>query len=140
MMDLYSFHVQSFNPRPCARGDRQAIAEAWPVQVSIHAPVQGATTWGVHPLTARKFQSTPLCKGRRARHAAACRIEPVSIHAPVQGATRALRRNRHVGLFQSTPLCKGRPRFSLPLVRRKVSIHAPVQGATVEAESIEPPN
>ena len=78
--------------------------------VSIHAPVQGATKPSLTVfLKGWMFQSTPPCRGRHDLDGLVDRTGRVSIHAPVQGAT-------------------GR-RFETAR-RSRVSIHAPVQGAT----------
>jgi len=54
--------------------------------VSIHAPVRGATKFEAGKVVVVKFQSTPLCEGRR------------------QLANVPIEYNE----FQSTPLCEGR--------------------------------
>ena len=59
--------------------------------VSIHAPMQGATS--------DSYQ-------RVLNHF-------VSIHAPMQGATMLITMLRSILRFQSTPLCKGRPSLAL---------------------------
>ena len=102
----------------------------WRLGVSIHAPVQGATS-DIRPPGIRSG---------------------VSIHAPVQGATQYMREQIDSFTFQSTPPCRGRldqglteiqiagfnprPRAGGDLRKSpkqwtpEVSIHAPVQGAT----------
>ena len=65
--------------------------------VSIHAPMQGATSRSGLLKTGCGFQSTPLCKGRR-------RVAFIYFPAPE---------------FQSTPLCKGRP---FPETMRKAEV------------------
>ena len=77
-----------FNPRPRAGGD-YAAAHGGSVRylISIHAPVQGATS-----------PSRPRCPP--------CRI---SIHAPAQGATNSGGRMAVSQPFQSTPPRRGRP-------------------------------
>ena len=59
--------------------------------VSIHAPVRGATV-GHEPTTSRA---------------------PVSIHAPVRGATSGYRNEIEKFRFRSTPPCGGRPPNSM---------------------------
>ena len=79
-------------------------------EVSIHAPVRGATT-------------QPLVMGAGPR---------VSIHAPVRGAT-GLKMMRLPGMpvFQSThPYGVRLPGLRSPGPLLRVSIHAPVRGAT----------
>ena len=53
-----------FNPRPYARGDQIPKREMRQFLVSIHAPMQGATSSAPDVRSVRRFQSTPLCKGR----------------------------------------------------------------------------
>ena len=84
-------------------------ADALMLDVSIHAPVWGATIFFVVPLFASTFQST-LPYGERPAAKARQDLKTVSIHAPVWGAT----------LSGSA--------FGVSRVR--VSIHAPVWGAT----------
>ncbi len=120
--------------RPCrARLGVRAMSAGWS-SVSIHAPVQGATTQKMRPNSPKS----------------------VSIHAPVQGATNIVplhvncaqgfnpraRAGRDLGAlgsarsarrsFQSTRPCRARPAQPPALgVTSRVSIHAPVQGATL---------
>ena len=79
-------------------------------QVSIHAPVRGATMMARQIRSSmRVFQSTPPCGGR---HSYLVEFRPedvVSIHAPVRGAT----------IYEGDLLH-----------HTHVSIHAPVRGAT----------
>jgi len=63
---LMYMYVLSFNPRPCARGDR-------PDQRTMYLPDQ--------------FQSTPLREGRRQQRGIQSKSLSVSIHAPARGAT-----------------------------------------------------
>ena len=96
--------------RPCRARPAIAVGFENHQDVSIHAPVQGATADDVLDATRLpSFQSTRPCRARlpdilnRAHH------RGVSIHAPVQGATGAqIGKACYIG----------------------VSIHAPVQGAT----------
>ena len=75
--------VTGFDPRPRAGGDLLRLDLGVGDQVSIHAPVQGATTWR---------------QGSRGR-------QGVSIHAPVQGATRHVGRAwRHVVVSIHAPV------------------------------------
>ena len=100
-----------FNPRPYARGDKDFINSLYWLSVSIHAPMQGATNKYDSLPRLNSFQSTPLCKGRRAGKEQRIANWDVSIHAPMQGATEAEGHEKANG---------------------KVSIHAPMQGATFE--------
>ena len=111
----------------------------FPMEVSIHAPVRGATNpidsirsdssfqstplcegrlfEAETPEEAREFQSTPLCEGRLFLLTRFFFLFPVSIHAPVRGATASFKD-------------KG--------FREKVSIHAPVRGATEKSDTESP--
>jgi len=61
-----TFH-RGFNPRPCARGDLPDYRLQRVTGVSIHAPARGATK-DKNPLFDRvEFQSTPLREGRQRR-------------------------------------------------------------------------
>ena len=79
-------------------------------QVSIHAPVQGATaTETAEDEEAKKFQSTHPCRVRQVEVYDYDPTKIVSIHAPVQGATEIIKRNYDRGLwFQSTHPCRVR--------------------------------
>ena len=78
--------------------------------VSIHAPVWGATLW--------QFARSENCR--------------VSIHAPVWGATIIIANIASFGVFQSTHPCGVRPIILDDVHKADVSIHAPVWGATYE--------
>ena len=131
LLAVYWIDAQSTfqSTHPC--GVRRSNRSIWRyVQVSIHAPVWGATCPAL---------LNHLCDG-------------VSIHAPVWGATFDYRFARYFIQFQSTHPCGVRPFGSSPVlrivvfqsthpcgVRRglvlmimiwRVSIHAPVWGAT----------
>ena len=85
-------------------------------EVSIHAPVWGATLDGP-PMRTRLN---------------------VSIHAPVWGATKPLTEKPELIRFQFTHPCGVRPLFKFPAcLLALVSIHAPVWGATIEARALE---
>ena len=56
--------VRDFNPRPRARGDLRRRNRRRRNNISIHAPVQGATTQVGRSWRGIIFQSTPPCKGR----------------------------------------------------------------------------
>ena len=136
---------------PCGVRLRYPHDPLAPIQVSIHAPVWGATqsrsraAGGVsfNPRTRVgcdvqfntingnfTFQSTHPCGVRRALvHGVRVSIW-VSIHAPVWGATTLLICLRPSGTFQSTHPCGVRPWAGISLTNSLVSIHAPVWGAT----------
>ena len=61
---LRRFFPEGFNPRPRAGGDSAACANRRPAEVSIHAPVRGATGCTVCRQGVGVFQSTPPCGGR----------------------------------------------------------------------------
>ncbi len=130
---LYFRPPSSFNPRPRAGGDvTYAVGDyaiygfqstppcggrlhigpetTYEVEVSIHAPVRGATSHSQQTISVigsfqstppcggrrggngpgrkrKKFQSTPPCGGRQAGTANSEQLDRVSIHAPVRGAT-----------------------------------------------------
>ena len=106
-----------FNPR--ARAGRDGLQHQFGAvaDVSIHAPVRGATTKPASASRWTVFQSTRPC-----------------------GARQQLRCSFHeVTMFQSTRPCGARP--PQPGRRRpaaQVSIHAPVRGATVQGDPPRP--
>src|SRR5690606_12861898 len=101
---------QGFNPRPCARGDRNGLGRRGARAVSIRAPARGATPVPRPDLERRAaFQSAPLREGRRSRRSSGT-LTPQ---------------------FQSAPLREGRHRTErAELVLLAVSIRAPARGAT----------
>ena len=99
-----------FNPRARVGRDIRYPLTPADLDVSIHAPVWGATRIsGCSRCSTVLFQSTRPCGARRPRVHRCGAIQAVSIHAPVWGATRRSRRWRRLTV---------------------VSIHAPVWGAT----------
>ena len=143
---------EGFYPRPRAGGDAIPASVAFAVRVSIHAPVQGATSvWRLpDPLPVVSIHAPVQGATGTCRRDPRC--SAVSIHAPVQGATHSLPRSRSRDMFLSTPPCRGRPValrrphrgasfYPRPRAggdsgvmrsasQQEVSIHAPVQGAT----------
>ena len=105
--------------------------QALSYQVSIHAPLRGATT--------RSGTPTSLTKGFNPRTPAGCDFRSVdqalsyqvSIHAPLRGATKTPFHFFSSREFQSTHPCgvrrPGRRSLCDPAC---VSIHAPLRGAT----------
>ena len=80
-------NVMSFNPRPCARGDRPAACWRQP-------------RWGFNPRPCARGDASGRGDSRR---------QPVSIHAPARGATMVdSYLARKLAEFQSTPLREGR--------------------------------
>ena len=81
--------------------------------VSIHAPAKGATHVDLHQRYTRRFQSTPLRKGRPMWRDIHWQGTTVSIHAPAKGATlhKATQRDNLDG-FNPRPCERGDPRKS----------------------------
>ena len=106
--------IASFDPRSRARSDEVAENGGADWEVSIRAPVRGAT---------------------RARHADRCRDE-VSIRAPVRGATLPrTHRGADVRVSIRAPVRGATGRRLFFSQEWKVSIRAPVRGATTLAAS-----
>ncbi len=153
-MPRCSAHIYMFQSTP-PYGGRQVVhtARRRDTQVSIHAPVWGATGPTACAITPVVFQSTPPYGGRLFFNVAtstpflfqstppyggrlvvichSVEVAGVSIHAPVWGATRdgevvELVENVsiHAPVWGATRRQRGCHR------RRTVSIHAPVWGAT----------
>ena len=108
-----------FNPRTRVGCDDESPEVDKPADdISIHAPVQGATAalYGIY--NDGKFQSTHPCRVRRFKQV----YEPAVVG------------------FQSTHPCRVRPFKCVQLdVNLIISIHAPVQGATVSISYGQPP-
>ena len=84
-----------FNPRPRAGGDLELPGLNALAEVSIRAPVRGATAPDIHlPDPAMWFQSAPPCGGRPTVRDYYLPVTLVSIRAPVRGATTGIRRQR----------------------------------------------
>ena len=100
-----------FNPRTRVGCDPlQGETGFVKIDVSIHAPVWGATpTFDTHKVEG-SFQSTHPCGVRRLQSRAKNKAPFVSIHAPVWGATEIV---------------------DIAIIGDRVSIHAPVWGATL---------
>ena len=117
--------LRSFNPRTHTGCDYLVAAVPnCAIIVSIHAPIQGATTpdndqgdtdefQSTHPYRVRlwfngckyrccKFQSTHPYRVRLLCCERCSRCLPVSIHAPIQGATAVCPPSSHAYWFQST--------------------------------------
>ena len=120
-----------FNPRTHTGCDRIRINRLDAIsEVSIHAPIQGATKPDNYEELKLMFQSThpyrvrPLAKEQMERKVL------VSIHAPIQGATLSDKTILSELLFQSTHPYRVRLDFLKQFSDLNVSIHAPIQGAT----------
>ena len=102
----------SFNPRPCARGDRRCglrmsalqSFQSTPLREGRPCPYDGA-------IKTAGFNPRPCARGDRGQGSLFQDFANVSIHAPARGATRP------------TPPAA---------CRSHVSIHAPARGATIE--------
>ena len=108
---LRSFCLSCFNSRPHARGDCLCRHNSNDLDVSIHAPTQGATRFIMHlNCVQRSFNSRPHARGdERGYYQLLGGI--VSIHAPTQGATSSIVKMRlYFWGFQFTPPRKGRHR------------------------------
>ena len=125
-----------------------------PKQISIHAPVWGATIISSHvppiksrfqstlpcgerqyrpshPVQPKQFQSTLPCGERPYRIPPSVNHQSISIHAPVWGATTVWPIHSNISLFQSTLPCGERQSENWrDGLSKKISIHAPVWGAT----------
>jgi len=126
--------TRSFNPRPCARGDKLRSRQLRP-----------------H----KRFNPRPCARGDQVQNYLIASIHDVSIHAPARGATACRWKSCFPGTcfnprpcargdprcktvqriqleFQSTPLREGRPRYVAQHPETFfVSIHAPARGATM---------
>jgi len=150
---------QSFNPRPCARGDIDFVDPKYYWRNSFRfqsAPLREGRPVGLgNWIDAVRFQSAPLREGRHTNATVKSGLENVSIRAPARGATftvkirnvdnfivsiRAPARGATqpdgdclVGCdqFQSAPLREGRRgAYTRSLLPGCVSIRAPARGAT----------
>ena len=110
--DFKEPHFHNFNPRTregCDDGNYKTIAEL--ANISIHAPVKGATTTGIPGHAQRRHFNPRTREGCDLLDYCITDLRSnISIHAPVKGAT-----------IVSTGY-NGAP--------RGISIHAPVKGAT----------
>ena len=102
------------------------------VAVSIHAPVRGATDALAHAFAAANmFQSTPLCEGRPPVLISPLAKERFNPRPCARGDMLSSHSSSKLSKFQSTPLCEGRLyAHDVTEFLRLVSIHAPVRGAT----------
>ena len=76
-----------FNPRTHVGCDGTVTTPNTGFWISIHAPVQGATSPPVWIFGTLIFQSTHPCRVRRPQNQSRLLRLQISIHAPVQGAT-----------------------------------------------------
>ena len=154
MFGSFTYDVNGFNPRSRMGSDTMNSDRKNFRNVSIHAPVWGATYTRQHRPRIYLFQST-LPYGERQhfvdiiatshrfqstlpygeRQSIALKINAimiVSIHAPVWGATIIEDTNTTIDRFQSTlPYGERRYPGSVLVLVDTVSIHAPVWGATM---------
>ena len=121
-----TLHKHSFNPRTRVGCDNRLVKKTLGTNVSIHAPVWGATAHKSGFSSSLVFQSTHPCGVRLSIYPAINPLAPfqsthpcgvrlffvtfvvlimVSIHAPVWGATLSLKISKSLSLFQSTHPC-----------------------------------
>ncbi len=115
-LQTYSDHKhKNFNPRSHARSDvGYKLTDLMDMEISIHAPTQGATCDSNMAKILDGFQSTLPRKERHRPAHTLCFSCPISIHAPTQGAT---------------------PVTIAVIADDTISIHAPTQGATGGADT-----
>jgi len=122
--------LDSFNPRPCARGDvfkyffrLNNMFQSTPLCKGRRAvPSMFAGSY--------QFQSTPLCKGRRHGYVHMLEIIGFNPRPCARGDGNSALHTVMQSSFNPRPCARGDP-ASVRVVRRLiVSIHAPVQGAT----------
>ena len=121
-----------FNSRPCERGDLANGLVCTDENVSIHAPARGAT-WRYRKRNSSWdcFNSRPCERGDIASDCKAIYSLPVSIHAPARGATHMRTISaawREVSIHAPARGATFSPQKNKRL--RCVSIHAPARGAT----------
>ena len=106
---------QSFNPRPCTRGDYIERRFDFSGGVSIHAPARGATKALEQRIGPPMVSIHAPARGATRRHAHAGVYRPVSIHAPARGATAKKQSFEVVAYFKRNPRTVGKiRRFRLP--------------------------
>ena len=126
-----STHEDSFNPRTHTGCDADEVASVKAKEVSIHAPIQGATSVEAREFTDELFQSTHPYRVRRDDQLLLDLTDDVSIHAPIQGATY-INKSFFGNSFCFNPRTHTGCDYldsSLSEIHQ-VSIHAPIQGAT----------
>ncbi len=129
-----SFHeVTMFqSTRPCGARPPQPGRRRPAAQVSIHAPVRGATVQGDPPRPeGRPVSIHAPVRGATGVGRIAAQLAPVSIHAPVRGATTPADAAPRTVIVSIHAPVRGATRQGLQVTAlRPVSIHAPVRGAT----------
>ena len=104
-----------------------------PFNISIHAPVKGATHSRLHPWHRRQNfnpRTREGCDDTGHVNRTACGI---SIHAPVKGATFAQHQDPSFPRYfnpRTREGCDIGPYTAVFSVKKKISIHAPVKDAT----------
>ncbi len=130
----------SFNPRARTGRDVAVRADRCDSNVSIHAPVRGATLRDLHV----PQRSTMVSIHAPVRGATAFRLS-VSVHDSFNPRARTgrddvihePRRHEHVSIHAPVRGATSCDRAAAPLI--DVSIHAPVRGATIAAEAHQVP-
>ncbi len=108
--------IKRFNPRTHEGCDTGAFSGELPCDVSIHAPMKGAThVWHCSLSRTRVSIHAPM-KGATFKQTVQNRRNYVSIHAPMKGATAD---------------------FDWMATNSDVSIHAPMKGATYKSFTLQ---
>jgi len=100
---------QSFNPRPCARGDEVFRDIPDGIREFQSTPLrEGRRDSDSEEGAKEVFQSTPLREGRHQHDDGVRFVSDVSIHAPARGATAARRKTgTHEPGFNPRPCARG---------------------------------
>ena len=101
------------------------------VDISIHAPVKGAT-FGKNPKYLVTWNFNPRSReGSDGAVGGLSTADQISIHAPVKGATRDyLRTSKKASISIHAPVKGATGAVVERLTKLVISIHAPVKGAT----------
>ncbi len=121
----------NFNPRSRVGSDSTSVKFDADKLISIHAPVWGATAYGLYRVDNLVFQSTLPCGERPPIKSFHRDFTYISIHAPVWGATSEeaydfcdLAISIHAPVWGATKI------HNITDAIPEISIHAPVWGAT----------
>ena len=107
------------------------------VQISIHAPTRGATSWFCTSTAYLSISIHAPTRGATLQHFGKWEYTYISIHAPTRGATplRVIAVNSFI--FQSTLPRGERLLATTPIgMMGLISIHAPTRGATMWEQTI----
>ena len=127
-----------FNPRSRTGSDYSRWSATSQVEISTHAPAQGATLgWATLPWPVI-FQPTLPHRERPFSRRKDARESVISTHAPAQGATYANQRNGRPKRISTHAPAQGATLFSVWWTRlAEISTHAPAQGATAEKKKVQ---